>query len=590
MSTARPGAVLLVTSAAAFLSSLDLFIVNIAFPDIRANFPGTDLGEMSWILNGYTVVFAAFLALAGRLADRFGHKQVFLAGLAVFTLASAACAAAPGVWLLVAARAIQAVGAALVMPTSLSLLLAAYPAERRTRAVGAWASIGAVAAALGPPLGGLLVELSWHWVFLVNVPVGVVAFVAGRRVLRDPEVARTGMPDLLGALGIVVGVGALAFALVRTPDSGWGGPEVLAGFAVAVVGLVLVVLRSRRHPVPALDLAVLRVPVVALAALVMVAFTTGFAGMLVVNVLYMTGTWGWSPQAAGLGLAAGPLVVVVVSRLAGHLSGRFGIGPVAFVGTLAFAAGPVWWLLNLGVTPDYLGGMLPGQLLTGLGVGLILPTLSSVVGSALPAPRWGSGSSLINTARQVGSVLGVALLVSVIGAHTTGLPSEFGSVRAGWGLLAGAALVAAVLALGLSVVERRRVVPALGAATVVVGGQDGVRADDGDGVRTGAAEVPAVVDSRSAVVRGVVRDGSGLAVPGAVATMIDAAGAQLARAGTDAGGGFTARLDPARVGPGEHVIVLVSAPEHHPRVDRVPLDGGLALDLALVRRDAAAVA
>ncbi len=130
MSTARPGAVLLVTSAAAFLSSLDLFIVNIAFPDIRADFPGTDLGQMSWILNGYTVVFAAFLALAGRVADRFGHARVFLVGLAVFTLASAACAAAPGVWLLVAARAVQAVGAALVVPTSLSLLLAAYPAER----------------------------------------------------------------------------------------------------------------------------------------------------------------------------------------------------------------------------------------------------------------------------------------------------------------------------------------------------------------------------------------------------------------------------------------------------------------------------
>ena len=391
MSTARPGAVLLVTSAAAFLSSLDLFIVNIAFPDIRADFPGTDLGQMSWILNGYTVVFAAFLALAGRVADRFGHARVFLVGLAVFTLASAACAAAPGVWLLVAARAVQAVGAALVVPTSLSLLLAAYPAERRTRAVGTWASIGAVAAALGPPLGGLLVELSWHWVFLVNVPVGIVAFVAGRRVLRDPEVARTGMPDLLGAFGIVVGVGALAFALVRTPDAGWVAPEVLVGLGVAVVGLVLVVVRSRRHPVPALDLAVLRVPVVALASLVMVAFTTGFAAMLVVNVLYMTGTWGWSPQAAGLGLAAGPLVVVVVSRLAGRLSGRLGIGPVAVLGALAFAAGPTWWLLHLGLTPDYAAGMLPGQLLTGLGVGLLLPTLSSVVGFRAARPAVGVG-------------------------------------------------------------------------------------------------------------------------------------------------------------------------------------------------------
>ncbi|MEJ2867696.1 MFS transporter [Actinomycetospora sp. OC33-EN08] len=449
--------VLTITSAAAFLSSLDLFIVNIAFPDIRADFPGTDLGQMSWILNGYTVVFAAFLALAGRLADRVGHKRVFLVGLAVFTAASAACAGAPTVWLLVAARAVQALGAALVMPTSLSLLLAAYPAERRSHAVGAWASIGAVAAALGPPLGGLLVELSWHWVFLVNVPVGLVALVAGAVLLRESDVARTGIPDLLGAVTLIVGVGALAFALVRAPDVGWVSTEVLVGFAVAVGGLVAVVLRSRRHPVPALDLAVVRVPAVGLAAATMVAFTCGFAGMLVVNVLYLTGTWGFPAPLAGLALAPGPAVVVVVSRLAGHLSARIGIGATAALGALAFAAGPTWWLLRLGPTPDYAAGMLPGQLLTGLGVGLILPTLSSVVGSALPAAQWGSGSSLINTARQVGSVLGVALLVSVIGAHTTGRPEEFGSVQAGWGLLVAAAVAAGLVAAVLAVVERRAV-------------------------------------------------------------------------------------------------------------------------------------
>src|ERR1700712_2402895 len=220
MSTARPGAVLLVTSAAAFLSSLDLFIVNIAFPDIRASFPGTDLGQMSWILNGYTVVFAAFLALAGRVADRFGHARLFLVGLAVFTLASAACAAAPGVWLLVAARAVQAVGAALVVPTSLSLLLAASPAERRARAVGTWASVGAVAAALGPPLGGLLVAAGWQWVFLVNVPIGVVTMVAAVRILRESDVTPIGRPDLLGATFLVLGVAALAYALVEVPEKG----------------------------------------------------------------------------------------------------------------------------------------------------------------------------------------------------------------------------------------------------------------------------------------------------------------------------------------------------------------------------------
>jgi hypothetical protein len=198
----------------------------------------------------------------------------------------------------------------------------------------------------------------------------------------------------------------------------------------------------------------------------MLAFTTGFAGMLVVNVLYLTGTWGWSPPTAGLALAVGPLVVVGVSRLTGHLTGRFGIGPVVAVGALLFAAGPTWWALHLGAAPDYAAGMLPGQLLTGLGVGLVLPGLSSVVGAALPAHRWGTGSSVITTARQVGSVLGVALLVSVIGTHTTGRPDELGLLRGGWVMLAAAGVVAAALATGLARAERRPARPATEARPV----------------------------------------------------------------------------------------------------------------------------
>lgn len=450
-----PTAVLLVTSAAAFLSSLDLFIVNIAFPAIRADFPGSDLGQLSWVLNGYTVVFAAFLTLAGRLADRSGHRRLFLLGLGVFTAASALCTLAPTVWLLVAARVVQALGAALVMPTSLSLLLTAFPPQRRSHAVGTWASIGAVAAALGPPVGGLLVEISWHWVFLVNVPVGAIAVIVGLRVLVEPGTPRTGVPDLLGATGLVVGMGALAYALVRAPDDGWASIPVLCGVMLATAGIGWALRRSRRHPVPALELEVLKVPTVAAAALTMTAFTTAFAGMLLVNVLFLTGTWGWSELLAGLALTPGPLVVVVVSRFSARLAVGFGSGPVALAGTVAFGCGPAWWLLRLGVEQDYWAGILPGQLLTGLGVGLVLPTLSALVGSALPSHQWGSGSSLINTARQVGSVLGVALLVSVIGTHTTGLPDEMDALRAGWALLTVSTLVAAAFAATLSVVERR---------------------------------------------------------------------------------------------------------------------------------------
>src|SRR3954471_23690801 len=182
---AQPTRVLILVSVATFVASLDLFIVNIAFPDIRADFPGTSDAGLSWVLSAYAIVFAALLVPIGRIADRVGHKRVFLGGLAVFVAASALCAAAPSVPLLVAARALQAAGGAALMPTSLALLLAEFAPERRPAAIALWSAAGAVAAAAGPPIGGLLVELSWRWIFLVNVPVGLVTLAIGARVLRE---------------------------------------------------------------------------------------------------------------------------------------------------------------------------------------------------------------------------------------------------------------------------------------------------------------------------------------------------------------------------------------------------------------------
>ncbi|HEX4722149.1 MAG TPA: MFS transporter [Pseudonocardiaceae bacterium] len=438
----RPSTVLLVVSAAVFLASLDLFIVNIAFPTIRLAFPGADLATMSWILNGYTVVFAAMLAPAGRLADRYGRRLVFLIGVAVFTVGSAACALAPTIPLLVAFRVVQAIGAALVMPTSLALLLAAYPPAKRAVAVSTWAAVGGVAGALGPPLGGLLVELSWRWVFLVNVPVGVLALVFGPRVLRESRESGSGVPDLFGAAALVVGVGALAWALVEAPDHGWGSGAVLGAFGLAVVGLVTVALRSARHPVPLLDLPSLRVPTLWLTCLAMLLFTIAFGSMLFGNVLFLTGLWHDSVIVAGLSLAPGPLMVVVVAlTVGGRLTGRFGPGAVAAAGAVCFALGAAIWVWRIGPVPDYLGALLPGQLLTGTGVGLVLPSLSGVVGLVLPPHRWGAGSSMINTARQVGTVLGIALLIAIYGPKP-----DLAAFRQGWLFLIAAVLATAVVA------------------------------------------------------------------------------------------------------------------------------------------------
>lgn len=443
----RSAAVLLVVSTAVFLASLDLFIVNIAFPGIRSAFPRGDLATMSWVLNGYTVAFAALLAPAGRLADRYGRRLVFLIGVAVFTAGSGACALAPSVSLLVAFRVVQAVGAALLMPTSLALLLTAFPRARRARAVSAWAAVGGVAAALAPPLGGVLVEVSWRWVFLVNIPVGVLALVSGSRVLRESREAGSGMPDLLGAVGLAAGVGALAWALVMAPEHGWGGQRVLIGLGVAALGLLTVVLRSLRHPVPLLDLPSLRVPTLWLSCLTMLLFTTAFGSMLFGNVLFLTGLWHDSVLVAGLSLSPGPLMVVVVSlTIGGRLVGRLGPGAVAALGSLSFAIGAGIWLWRLGPVPDYAGALLPGQLFTGAGVGLVLPSLSGVVGLVLPPEKWGAGSSMINTARQIGTVLGTAILVALYGAAP-----DLGAFRRGWLFLAAAALASAGTACAIAV-------------------------------------------------------------------------------------------------------------------------------------------
>ncbi|HEX8005137.1 MAG TPA: MFS transporter, partial [Trebonia sp.] len=213
----RFAAVFAVVAAGIVMVNLDLFIVNVALPSIGRSFGGADLAALSWVLNAYAIVFAALLVPAGRAADRIGRRTAFLVGTALFAIASAACAAATGVWLLVAARIVQAIGGALLMPASLGLLLAAAPPARRTGAIRGWTSVGGAAAALGPVIGGGLVTVDWRWVFLVNIPVAAVALLAGVRMLPKAPAAGddTRRPDSLGAVVFTVAVGALALALVK---------------------------------------------------------------------------------------------------------------------------------------------------------------------------------------------------------------------------------------------------------------------------------------------------------------------------------------------------------------------------------------
>jgi EmrB/QacA subfamily drug resistance transporter len=451
VSATRSTATVIVVSVAAFLASLDLFIVNIAFPEIRSVFGNADLGAMSWILNGYTVVFAAFLNPAGRLGDRYGHRRIFLWGLAVFTVGSAACGLSSSFPMLVACRVVQAVGAAMLMPSSLALLLAAVPAARRAAAVSTWSAVGAMAAALGPPLGGLLVEVSWRWIFFVNAPLGLLALAAGPVILAKTTTTGAGVPDLFGAVCVVLGIGALVWALIEFPAPGSSAAKVAVAAVFAVGAMAVAIWRSARHPVPALDLAAVRVLPMWSSCLALLVFSAAFGAMLLGSVMFLTTVWGLGPAAAGLCLSPGPIVVVLVSlTLAGRLIGRFGIGTVAAAGAAIYVAGIVIWLCRIGSQPDYVADFLPGQLFTGAGVGLVIPSLSAVTGLALPAQRWGAGSALTNTARQLGTVLGTAVLTVI---YQPGI--DLVSIRHGWEFTIAAAAAAALIAAGLAFWWRR---------------------------------------------------------------------------------------------------------------------------------------
>jgi EmrB/QacA subfamily drug resistance transporter len=414
----RPAtAVVGVLSLAVFMSSLDLFIVNLAFPYIGRQYPGTSLSSLSWVLNAYTIVFAAVLVPAGRWADRIGRRRVFVAGLAAFSVGSALCGLAPGVAALIAARVIQAAGAGLMVPASLSLLLAAVPAPARSRALGTWSALGALGAALGPVIGGSLVQISWRWVFWINLPVGLAALVLALRVVPESKDDRVqGRPDLIGAALLAAAVGLVALALVKAPSWGWGS----AGFigtllASAACGTGMVV-RSRRHHSPVIELELLRSRSFSGAFAASILYYAGFGAFVLSTVEFLTGVWHYSAVVAGLAIAPGPLMVLPFARVAAPRMAAWlgGPGRVAVIGCAVNAGAQLLWLTQIQAQPAYLTHLLPAQLLGGAGVGLTIPSLLGVGSASLTPARFGIGSGILNMGRQVGTVLGVAGLIAIL--------------------------------------------------------------------------------------------------------------------------------------------------------------------------------
>ncbi len=443
------GRTLWITSLASFVVFLDTTVLFVAFPDITASFPEVAPTQLSWVLNAYTIVFAALLVPFGRLADRQGHKLMFLWGLVGFTSASLLCAVAPTAGLLVAARVLQAAAGAALVPSSLALLLRSTPHARIPVALAIWGATGAVAGAVGPTLGAALVETAgWRWVFVVNLPLGALAVWQGRRHLTESRQPETVLPSAVGVVLVIVASVLLTFGLVKGQEWGWLAAGTLASVIGGLVLLGVFVAHQARSTRPVIDLGLFRIRNFAWGNAASMTFGAAFTAMFLSSILFLTAVWGWSILEAGLGVAPGPAMVAVLAPFLGRLAARIGQRPLLILGGLLYAAGGWWRLFALGGEADYVGDYLPSMVLTGFGVALCLPQLSSLVGQALPPGQLGTGGAVNQALRQFAGTVGVALTVGFT-AGITGLDDALAAFDRIWWIIVIGGLSVTLLALPL---------------------------------------------------------------------------------------------------------------------------------------------
>ncbi|MEU9589941.1 MFS transporter [Streptomyces sp. NPDC048219] len=448
------GWALVITSVAGFMAALDNLVVTTALPSIREDLGGA-LHDLEWTVSAYTLTFAVLLMFGAALGDRFGRRRLFLVGLTVFTGASAAAAMAPGLDSLIAARAVQGVGAAIMMPLTLTLLTAAVPAERRGMAYGIWGAVNGLAVASGPLVGGSLTEhISWQWIFWLNVPLGLALLPLAR--LRLAESHGTGAPlDLPGTLLASGGLFGLVYGLVRGPVDGWTGAVVLTALIAGTALLACFVAYSTRAENPMLPMRLFRSRAFAGINAASLLMFLGMFGSIFLLSQYMQGVLGYSPTEAGLRMLPWTGMPMLVAPIAGILADRIGGRPVVATGLFLQAAG-LGYLASVVTADATYAAQLPGLVLSGIGMALFFAPASALVMSSVLPKEQGIASGANNALREVGGALGIAVMASIFAAQ--------GSYDSGQtfvdGLRPAVAVGAAVVALGgvaaLLVPARRR--------------------------------------------------------------------------------------------------------------------------------------
>ena len=401
-----------------FMIMLDNTVVNVALPSIRKDL-GIGISELEWIVNAYALTFGVLMLSGGKLADLYGRRRIFIVGLAIFTVASLACGLASSAEILIAARTVQGVGAALMNPATLSIIMATFPPRQRGTAIGIWAGVSALALAFGPLVGGLLTEhISWNWIFFINVPIGVLAVVAARVfVTESRDTSREQRLDLPGLIASGVGLFALTYGLIQTNHYPWTSPLVLLMFAVAAVSLAAFLLLERYQRIPMLDLSLFRNATFAGANIVMLLTGLAMFGVFFFNSLFVQNILGFSAVQAGATFLPMTVLIVLVAPAAGRLADRFGARWLMGIG-MGLVALSLLLFGRLDANATF-WSFLPGLLVAGLGMAITMaPTTAAAMGS-VPVDKAGVGSAVINSARQVGGSIGIALMGALFATQLT---------------------------------------------------------------------------------------------------------------------------------------------------------------------------
>ena len=429
-----------------FMIMLDNTVVNVALPSIQEDL-GATLSQLQWIVTGYALTFAALMLIGGKLADAYGRRLIFVIGIVIFTLASLWCGLSDTSEMLIVARIVQGAGAALMNPATLSIISATFPPKQRGAAIGIWAGVSALALAIGPLVGGLLTEhLSWHWIFFVNVPVGVVAIVASFLLITESKDETHESLDLPGLGTSALGLFALTYGLIEANAYGWTSARIVGSFAVAVISLVSFVIIERRRRYPMLDLTLFRSGTYTGANVSMLLVALSMFGVFFFVSLYMQNVLGYSAVQAGAAFLPMTVLIILIAPIAGKASDRFGSRWLMTIGMVLLGV-QLLYFSQLSTTSDF-WNLLPGFILGGFGMAMAMTPTAAAAIRAVPVHKSGVGSAVLNAMRQVGGSIGIALMGAIVAAQASGRPGVEG-------FMAGferALIVAAVIAFAGSIV------------------------------------------------------------------------------------------------------------------------------------------